>query len=267
MASRGAVSVFLRLTFHSRKAHTLGFGTSAASKASHAVLAAELQLSEDHYVNPGSAGRCACSASPTRVGRARDPSEINLTPFVSGLQGVTAIARDRSARHGNSRSERSADQGRIPPARRTSPWKTLAGPGFALPSSARPERPVARSGCKAPQLRLAAAHQRAGRHHHFMTYDRARPLHVFDAAKAKQSHRAPRPHGETLKRWTSHLPLDSGDLRHRRRPWRGNRLAGSWRRGLRAATITHRRTDRIGAVNEINIAQPAASSASIRTPR
>ena len=84
----------------------------------------------------------------------------------------------------------------------------------------------------------------------FMTYDRARPLHVFDAKKVKGNLTVRRAQdGETLLALDGRTyTLDPGDLRHRGRARRRIARRHHGRRGFRLRREHHRRADRIGAV-------------------
>jgi phenylalanyl-tRNA synthetase beta chain len=85
----------------------------------------------------------------------------------------------------------------------------------------------------------------------YVTFDRGRPLHVFDAKKVQgNAGRAPRAHGERL------LALDGKtyaftrqrDVRDRRRQRRRIHRRHHGRRAFRLRRDHHRRADRIGAV-------------------
>ena len=84
----------------------------------------------------------------------------------------------------------------------------------------------------------------------FLTFDRARPLHVFDAKKVKGDLvvRRARAGEELLALDGKSYRLDERHGRHRRR--RGRRIARRrhGRRGLRLRRLHDRRADRIGAV-------------------
>jgi phenylalanyl-tRNA synthetase beta chain len=188
-ARAGLVSVFSPPgTFIPGKAITLGVGTIRGVESRGMLCsAAELQLSEDHdgiMELPADAPVGKAYAEWAGLG---DPVlEINLTPNRQDCTGVHGIARDLSA----------ADMGKfkdpaIKPIKGEFPCPVQVAvedaalcPGFAL----RLVRGVKNG--RSPewlQKRLTSIGLRPINAlvdiTNFMTYDRARPLHVFDAAK------------------------------------------------------------------------------------
>src|SRR6478735_8519599 len=190
-ARAGLVSVFSAPgTFIPGKNITLGVGTIRGVESRGMLCSeAELQLSENHdgiMELPADAPIGTAYAAWAGLG---DPVlEINLTPNRSDCTGVHGIARDLSA----------ADMGKfkdpgIKPVKGEFPCPVKvtvedAGlcPGFAL----RLVR-VVRNGPSPEwlQQRLGSIGLRPINAlvdiTNFMTYDRARPLHVFDAAKVR----------------------------------------------------------------------------------
>ncbi len=190
-ARAGLVSVFSPPgTFIPGKNITLGIGTIRGVESRGMLCsAAELQISDDHdgiVELPADAPIGAGYAEWAGLG---DPMfEINLTPNRQDCTGVHGIARDLSA----------ADMGKfkdpgIKPVKGEFPCPVKvtvedAGlcPGFAL----RLVRGVKNGASpKWLQRRLTSIGLRPINAlvdiTNFMTYDRARPLHVFDAAKVK----------------------------------------------------------------------------------
>jgi phenylalanyl-tRNA synthetase beta chain len=190
-ARTGLVSVFSPPgTFIPGKAITLGVGTIRGVESRGMLCsAAELQLSEDHdgiMELPADAPVGKPYAAWAGLG---DPVlEINLTPNRQDCTGVHGIARDLSA----------ADMGKF----KDSSIKPVKGefscpvqvtvedaslcPGFALrlvrgvkngPSPEWLQKRLTSIGLRPINALVDITN--------FMTYDRARPLHVFDAAKVK----------------------------------------------------------------------------------
>ena len=190
-ARAGLVSVFSAPgTFIPGKNITLGVGTIRGVESRGMLCsAAELQISEDHdgiMELPADAPIGAAYAQWAGIG---DPVlEINLTPNRQDCTGVHGIARDLSA----------ADMGRFKdpgikpvkgefpcPVKVTVEDATLC-PGFALrlvrgvkngPSPEWLQQRLTSIGLRPINALVDITN--------FMTYDRARPLHVFDAAKVK----------------------------------------------------------------------------------
>jgi phenylalanyl-tRNA synthetase beta chain len=190
-ARAGLVSVFSPPgTYIPGKDITLGIGTIRGVESRGMLCsAAELQISEDHdgiMELPADAPIGAPYAQWAGLG---DPVlEINLTPNRPDCTGVHGIARDLAA----------ADMGRfkdpgIKPVKGEFPCPvkvmvedaTLC-PGFALrlvrgvknrPSPEWLQKRLTSIGLRPINALVDITN--------FMTYDRARPLHVFDAAKVK----------------------------------------------------------------------------------
>src|SRR5712672_71435 len=205
-ARAGLISVFSAPgTFIPGKNITLGIGTIRGVESRGMLCsAAELQISEDHdgiMELPADAPVGAGYAQWAGLG---DPVlEINLTPNRQDCTGVHGIARDLAA----------ADMGKfrdpgIKPIKGEFPCPVKVAvedatlcPGFAL----RLVRGVKNgSSPEWLQKRLTSIGLRPINTlvdiTNFMTYDRARPLHVFDAAKVKGNLTVRRArNGETLK--------------------------------------------------------------------
>jgi len=204
-ARAGLVSVFSAPgTFIPGKNLTLSVGTIRGVESRGMLCsAAELQISEDHdgiMELPADAPVGAAYAAWAGLG---DPMlEINLTPNRQDCAGVHGIARDLSAA-GMGRFKDPAIKpirGEFPcPVRVTIEDKALC-PGFALrlvrgvkngPSPEWLQRRLTSIGLRPINALVDITN--------FMTYDRARPLHVFDAAKVKGDLTVRHAHdGETL---------------------------------------------------------------------
>jgi len=190
-ARAGLVSVFSAPgTYIPGKNITLGVGTIRGVESRGMLCsAAELQISEDHdgiMELPADAPVGVAYAQWAGLG---DPVlEINLTPNRQDCTGVHGIARDLSA----------ADMGRfrdpgIKPIKGEFPCPVQVTvedaalcPGFALrlvrgvkngPSPEWLQKRLTSIGLRPINALVDITN--------FMTYDRARPLHVFDAAKVK----------------------------------------------------------------------------------
>src|SRR6202521_2357965 len=190
-ARAGLVSVFSAPgTYIPGKNITLGIGTIRGVESRGMLCsAAELQISEDHdgiMELPADAPLGAAYAQWAGLG---DPVlEINLTPNRQDCTGVHGIARDLSA----------ADMGKfrdpgIKPIKGEFPCPVQVTvedanlcPGFALrlirgvkngPSPEWLQKRLTSIGLRPINALVDITN--------FMTYDRARPLHVFDAAKVK----------------------------------------------------------------------------------
>jgi phenylalanyl-tRNA synthetase beta chain len=205
-ARAGLVSVFSAPgTFIPGKNITLGVGTIRGVESRGMLCsAAELQLSEDHdgiMELPADAPVGKPYAAWAGLG---DPVlEINLTPNRQDCTGVHGIARDLSA----------ADMGKfidpaIKPIKGEFPCTVQVTvedaslcPGFALrlvrgvkngPSPDWLQKRLTSIGLRPINALVDITN--------FMTYDRARPLHVFDAAKVEGNLTVRRARdGETLK--------------------------------------------------------------------
>jgi phenylalanyl-tRNA synthetase beta chain len=190
-ARAGLVSVFSAPgTYIPGKNITLGVGTIRGVESRGMLCsAAELQISEDHdgiMELPADAPIGAGYAQWAGLG---DPVlEINLTPNRQDCTGVHGIARDLSAADmGKFRDPGIKPiKGEFPcPVKVTVEDATLC-PGFALrlvrgvrngPSPEWLQKRLTSIGLRPINALVDITN--------FMTYDRARPLHVFDAAKVK----------------------------------------------------------------------------------
>jgi phenylalanyl-tRNA synthetase beta chain len=217
-ARAGLVSVFSAPgTFIPGKNITLGVGTIRGVESRGMLCsAAELQISEDHdgiIELPADAPVGAGYAQWAGLG---DPVlEINLTPNRQDCTGVHGIARDLFA----------ADMGKfkdpaIKPVKGEFPCPVQVTvedaalcPGFALrlvrgvkngPSPEWLQQRLISIGLRPINALVDITN--------FMTYDRARPLHVFDAAKVKGNLTVRRARdGESLLALDGRIyPLDSG---------------------------------------------------------
>jgi phenylalanyl-tRNA synthetase beta chain len=217
-ARAGMLSVFSAPgTFIPGKNITLGVGTIRGVESRGMLCSeAELQLSESHdgiMELPADAPIGAAYADWAGLG---DPVlEINLTPNRPDCTGVHGIARDLSA----------ADMGKfkdpgIRPVKGEFPCPVKVTveddnlcPGFALrlvrgvkngPSPQWLQKRLTSIGLRPINALVDITN--------FMTYDRARPLHVFDAAKVKGNLTVRRARdGETLKALDGRTyALDSG---------------------------------------------------------
>ena len=190
-ARAGLVSVFSPPgTFIPGKAITLGVGTIRGVESRGMLCsAAELQLSEDHdgiMELPADAPIGKPYAAWAGLG---DPVlEINLTPNRQDCTGVHGIARDLSAADMGKFKDPAIKpiKGEFPcPVQVTVEDASLC-PGFALrlvrgvkngPSPEWLQKRLTSIGLRPINALVDITN--------FMTYDRARPLHVFDAAKVK----------------------------------------------------------------------------------
>ena len=190
-ARTGMKSVFSAPgTYIPGKKLTLGKGIIRGVESNGMLCsAAELQLSEDHDGIMELPPDAPIGAAYTEWAQLGDPVlEINLTPNRQDCTGVHGVARDLSA----------ADMGRFKdpgikpikgefpcPVKVTVEDPTLC-PGFALrlvrgvkngPSPEWLQKRLTSIGLRPINALVDITN--------FMTYDRARPLHVFDAAKVK----------------------------------------------------------------------------------
>ena len=228
-ARAGLVSVFSPPgTFIPGKNITLGVGTIRGVESRGMLCsAAELQISDDHDGIMELPADAPIGAGYARMGRARRSRAGNQPDAEpAGLhRRARHRARSLRRRHGQVQGPRDqADQGRIP----------LPGEGHAskTPRCVRASRCGWCAGVKngpSPewlQQRLTSIGLRPINAlvdiTNFMTYDRARPLHVFDAAKVKGNLTVRRARdGETLLALDGRTyTLDEQRLRHRRRPRR-----------------------------------------------
>src|ERR1700681_361353 len=190
-ARAGLVSVFSAPgTFIPGKNITLGVGTIRGVESRGMLCSeAELQISEDHDGIMELPAEAPIGAGYVQWAGLGDPMlEINLTPNRQDCTGVHGIARDLAA----------ADMGKfrdpaIRPIKGEFPCPVKVAiedatlcPGFALrlvrgvingPSPEWLQKRLTSIGLRPINALLDITN--------FMTYDRARPLHVFDAAKVK----------------------------------------------------------------------------------
>jgi phenylalanyl-tRNA synthetase beta chain len=204
-ARAGLVSVFSAPgTFIPGKNITLGVGTIRGVESRGMLCsAAELQISEDHdgiMELPADAPIGAAYAEWAGLG---DPVfEINLTPNRQDCTGVHGIARDLSAADMGKFKDPAIRpvKGEFPCPVKVSVEDASLCPGFAL----RLVRAVKNGPSpKWLQQRLTSIGLRPINAlvdiTNFMTYDRARPLHVFDARKVRGNLTVRRArNGETL---------------------------------------------------------------------
>jgi phenylalanyl-tRNA synthetase beta chain len=204
-ARAGLVSVFSPPgTYIPGKNITLSVGTIRGVE-SHGMLcsAAELELSEDHdgiIELPADAPVGQAYAEWAGLG---DPViEINLTPNRQDCTGVHGIARDLAAADMGKFKDQPPKQikGEFPSPVQVKIEDPALCPGFALrlvrgmkngPSPEWLQKRLTSIGLRPINALVDITN--------FMTFDRARPLHVFDAAKVKGSFTVRRANnGETL---------------------------------------------------------------------
>jgi phenylalanyl-tRNA synthetase beta chain len=190
-ARAGMVSVFSAPgTFIPGKNITLGVGTIRGVESRGMLCSeAELQLSENHdgiMELPADAPIGAPYAQWAGLG---DPVlEINLTPNRQDCTGVHGIARDLSAADMGKFKDPAIKpvKGEFPCPVKVTVEDTTLCPGFALrllrgvkngPSPEWLQKRLTSIGLRPINALVDITN--------FMTYDRARPLHVFDAAKVK----------------------------------------------------------------------------------
>src|SRR4051794_19646636 len=188
-ARAGLVSVFSAPgTFIPGKNITLGVGTIRGVESRGMLCsAAELQISEDHdgiMELPADAPIGAGYAQWAGLG---DPMiEINLTPNRQDCTGVHGIARDLSAANMGKLRDPGIKQikGEFPCPVKVTVEDAKLCPGFALrlvrgvkngPSPEWLQKRMTSIGLRPINALVDITN--------FMTYDRARPLHVFDAKK------------------------------------------------------------------------------------
>jgi phenylalanyl-tRNA synthetase beta chain len=188
-ARAGLISVFSAPgTFIPGKNITLGVGTIRGVESRGMLCsAAELQISDDHdgiMELPADAPIGAAYAEWAGLG---DPVlEINLTPNRQDCAGVHGIARDLSAADMGKFIDRAIKpiKGEFPCPVKVTVEDTTLCPGFALrlvrgvkngPSPEWLQQRLISIGLRPINALVDITN--------FMTYDRSRPLHVFDAAK------------------------------------------------------------------------------------
>jgi len=200
-ARAGLVSVFSPPgTFIPGKNITLGIGTIRGVE-SHGMLCseAELQLSENHDGIMELPADAPIGVPYTQWAGLGDPVlEINLTPNRPDCTGVHGIARDLSAADMGKFKDSGIKpiKGEFPCPVKVTVEDAALCPGFALrlvrgvkngPSPEWLQKRLTSIGLRPINALVDITN--------FMTYDRARPLHVFDAAKVKGNlsvRRAPR---------------------------------------------------------------------------
>src|SRR4030088_171500 len=190
-ARAGLVSVFSAPgTFIPGKNITLGIGTIRGVESRGMLCSeAELQISEDHDGIMELAADAPIGAAYAEWPGLGDPVlEINLTPNRPDCTGVHGIARDLSAADMGKFKDSTIRpiKGEFPcPVKVTVEDATLC-PGFALrlvrgvkngPSPDWLQKRLTSIGLRPINALVDITN--------FMTYDRARPLHVFDAAKVR----------------------------------------------------------------------------------
>jgi phenylalanyl-tRNA synthetase beta chain len=190
-ARAGLISVFSPPgTYIPGKNITLGVGTIRGVESRGMLCsAAELQLSEDHdgiMELPADAPLGAAYAQWAGLG---DPVlEINLTPNRQDCTGVHGIARDLAAADMGKFKDASIKpiKGEFPCPVKVKVEAAKLCPGFALrlvrgvkngPSPEWLQKRLTSIGLRPINALVDITN--------FMTYDRGRPLHVFDAAKVK----------------------------------------------------------------------------------
>jgi phenylalanyl-tRNA synthetase beta chain len=190
-ARAGLVSVFSAPgTFIPGKNITLGVGTIRGVESRGMLCSeAELQISEDHDGIMELPADAPIGAGYVQWAGLGDPVlEINLTPNRQDCTGVHGIARDLAAADMGKFKDLAIRpiKGEFPcPVKVTIEDATLC-PGFALrlvrgvkngPSPEWLQKRLISIGLRPINALVDITN--------FMTYDRARPLHVFDAAKVK----------------------------------------------------------------------------------
>src|ERR1700684_4160408 len=190
-ARAGLVSVFLAPgTFIPGKNITLGVGTIRGVESRGMLCsAAELQLSEDHDGIMELPADAPIGVAYTQWAQLGDPVlEINLTPNRQDCTGVHGIARDLSAADMGKFKDPGIKQikGEFPCPVKVTVEDAKLCPGFALrlvrgvkngPSPDWLQKRLTSIGLRPINALVDITN--------FITYDRGRPLHVFDAAKVR----------------------------------------------------------------------------------
>src|ERR1700716_2896512 len=190
-ARAGLVSVFSAPgTFIPGKNITLSIGTIRGVESRGMLCsAAELQISEDHDGIMELAADAPIGAAYAEWAGLGDPVlEINLTPNRPDCTGVHGIARDLSAADMGKFKDSTIRpiKGEFPCPVKVAVEDATLCPGFALrlvrgvkngPSPDWLQKRLTPIGLRPINALVDITN--------FMTYDRARPLHVFDAAKVK----------------------------------------------------------------------------------
>ena len=203
--------------------------------------------------------------------------DVAVTPNRPDALGVAGIARDLAAAGVGKLIDAAGRAGRAATAacpvkvdarfrRHAVALPGLRRSGWCAASRTARRRTGCRSGCRAIGLRPINALVDIT---NFITYDRGRPLHVFDAAEGR---RQPRRAARQVRRGDpgarrQDLRARSRHLRHRRRQRASSRSPASWAANDSGCDEDdHRRADRVGAVGAAqHRRRPAASSASIPT--
>jgi phenylalanyl-tRNA synthetase beta chain len=190
-AREGLVSVFSPPgTYIPGKDITLGIGTIRGVESRGMLCsAAELQISEDHDGIMELSADAPIGAPYAQWAGLGDPVlEINLTPNRQDCTGVHGIARDLAAADMGKFKDPAirAIKGEFPCPVKVAVEDASLCPGFALrlvrgvkngPSPEWLQKRLTSIGLRPINALVDITN--------FMTYDRARPLHVFDAAKVK----------------------------------------------------------------------------------
>src|SRR4051794_30228936 len=190
-ARAGLVSVFSAPgTYIPGKNITLGVGTIRGVESRGMLCsAAELQISDDHDGILELPADAPVGVSYAQWAGLGDPVlEINLTPNRQDCTGVHGIARDLSAADMGKFKDPAIKpiKGEFPCPVKVSVEDTKLCPGFALrlvrgvkngPSPDWLQKRLTSIGLRPINALVDITN--------FMTYDRARPLHVFDAAKVQ----------------------------------------------------------------------------------
>src|SRR5213595_4032125 len=217
-ARAGLVSVFSPPgTFIPGKNMTLSVGTIRGVESRGMLCsAAELQISEDHDgIMELPAGAPVGAAYAAWAGLGDPVLEINLTPNRQDCTGVHGIARDLSAADMGKFKDPTIKpiKGEFPCPVKVTVEDAMLCPGFALrlvrgvkngPSPEWLQKRLTSIGLRPINALVDITN--------FMTYDRARPLHVFDAAKVKGNLTVRRARdGESLQALDGRIyTLDSG---------------------------------------------------------
>ncbi len=235
---------------------TLSVGTIRGVESRGMLVSeAELLISDDHDGIIDLPADAPVGKSYAEYAGAAEPViEINLTPNRPDCTGVSGIARDLGAAVDRQLQGPAAEAGRRArsPARSRS---TIESPELCPAFGLRLVRGV-KNGPSPDwlQKRLTAIGLRPINAlvdiTNFITFDRGRPLHVFDAAKVHGNLTVRRAkNGETLARARRQdLHARRGHVRDRRREGRRVAVRHHGRRGDRLLGDDHRRADRIGAV-------------------
>ena len=221
------------------------------------ISGAEIAFSDDHSGIIEMPADAPVGVPFAEVLGLNDPIiEINLTPNRADCTGVSGIARDLGATGIGKFLERTpkAVKGTFPcPVKVTLDFGSTPSlcPGFALrlvrgvkngPSPEWLQKRLTAIGLRPINALVDITN--------FMTYDRGRPLHVFDAKKVHGNLVVRRGEGGrgTARARRQDLQARRHDLRDRRRQRRGIARRHHGRRTLGLRREHHRRADRIGAL-------------------